>query len=157
MATKLDKLRAICTPKQVAFVDLIKSGKSREDAYVQAGYKAVSKKIAQQCACKLLTSNSRTVAYYEALMAEDRRKTGITRTLQLNRLDFLYDLAVEQGNTVAAKGVIAEQNEMLGYHREAAPNLEAEAAWKQRLDEETQALREQAKERIRIISIKDAG
>ena len=91
------------------------------------------------------------------IMVQMAEKLQITRERQLTKLDQAAAIALLQNNPSAMVSAIREQNDMLGYHREAAPNPEAEAAWKQRLDEETQALREQAKERIRIISIKDAG
>ena len=37
-------------------------------------------------------------------------------------------MAVTQKNVQAAKAVIAEQNEMLGFHRDKAPNTEREQA-----------------------------
>jgi len=147
MSEKLNKLRMKLTEKQVEFVDLLKSGQDRADAYVNATFKAKSRKIAQQCACKLLTTNKKVMAYFDALRAEDDRKTSISRTMQLNRLNFLYELAVKQKNVTAGKAVIAEQNEMLGYHRETAPNLEREAAQKAMEAKEAEKLAELAHQR----------
>ena len=91
------------------------------------------------------------------IKAEIAEKANITRETQLAKLDQATSIALSQNNPSAMVSAIREQNDMLGYHREAAPNPEAEQARKQRLDEETQALREQARDRIHVISIKEAG
>ena len=152
MTDRLKKLRDACTDKQQRFVQLYKNGQDRGEAYVNAGYHSMSKKIAQQCACKLLTKSKAVMAYFEALKDEDSRNTNITRTTQLNRLDTLYSMAVEQHNVSAGASVIREQNEMLGYHRENAPNMEREQARKELEKDEAEALDRLAQERTEEIS-----
>jgi len=46
-----------------------------------------------------------------------------------------------------------EQNEMLGYHRESAPNPEREQAIKQRTEKERERLRELVRIRINEIAM----
>ena len=137
--------------KQETFCQEYLKDKNAKQAYIRAGY---AKKTAEVGSCKLV-SKVKIRARIDFLMAEPAKKLNITRESQLLKLQTIVDDKDCTGTT--AVSAIREMNDMLGYHREAAPNPEAEAARKQRLDEETQALREQAKERIRIISIKDAG
>jgi len=125
MNQKLKQLRDKCTDKQEKFVQLHKNGQDRGDAYINAGYKAKTKQQAQINASRLLTKNDKCIAYFEALKAHDDRNTNISRSMQLNRLNTLYDMAIVQKNVSAGASVIREQNEMLGYHRENAPNPEA--------------------------------
>ena len=141
------------TNKQESFCqEYIKDSNGQQSAE-RAGY---SKKTARMQASTMLTKQNITTRI-AGIKAEIAEKANITRETQLAKLDQATSIALSQNNPSAMVSAIREQNDMLGYHREAAPNPEAEAARKQRLDEETQALREQAKERIRIISIKDAG
>jgi len=63
---------------------------------------------------------------------EDKRaltakKVDITREKQLKDLESVKLLASSSNNPSAMVSAIREQNEMLGYHRELAPNLEGEA------------------------------
>lgn len=64
------------------------------------------------------------IAEKKRIQQETAKETGITRKRQMDRLDVLYDMAIDQKNPTSAKGIIAEQNEMLGYHRDKAPNQE---------------------------------
>ena len=47
--------------------------------------------------------------------------------MQLGKLDRAYDLAEKRNNPSAMVQAAKEQNEMLGFHRELAPNEEKEA------------------------------
>ncbi len=142
MSEKLKKFRDRLTEKQVKFVELHKSGQDRGEAYQNAGYKPKDLLSAQVEASRLLTKNVKVIAYFEALKAEDDRKTNITRTMQLNALRAAQELAQALKNPSAMVSAIREMNEMLGYHRELAPNAEAEAARKARMDAERRKVAE---------------
>ena len=152
---KLKELRDKCSVKEAKFLELWINGEEKFDAYNNAGFKAKNTKVASAAVCRLLKKVSCS-AYLEALKdkrdAELQRKNKITRTTQLNALTKVKELAERLNNPSAMVSAIREQNEMLGYHRESAPNPEAEAARKHRLDEETQAMREAAKARTIDIS-----
>ena len=156
---KLKELRDKCSVKEAKFLELWINGEEKFDAYNNAGFKAKNTKVASAAVCRLLKKVSCS-AYLEALKnkrdTELQRKNKITRTTQLNALEDAKKLAEKLNNPSAMVSAIREQNEMMGYHRESAPNLEAEAARKQRLDEETQAIREQARQRTETISIEQA-
>jgi len=130
MSQKLDILRDDCTEKQQRFVKLYKDGEERIDAFLKAGYKAKTRQQAAINAHRLLTKCNNVIVYLSALKADEERKTGISRTLQLNKLNKAYDIAAKQQNPSAMTGAVREQNEMLGYHRENAPNEEREQARK---------------------------
>lgn len=142
MNAKLQKLRDKCTDKQAKFTELFKNGQEPGEAYQNAGFKAKRKRIAQQAASRLLTTNTNVRAYLIALRAEDERKTNITRVFQLKRLNNLYEMAVEQGNVSAGTSAIREQNEMLGYHREKGLNPEREASKRAAMSKEERKLAE---------------
>lgn len=127
MSEKLSKLRDKCTEKQVKFVEAVKNGADKAEAYEKAGFKPKNRRYAQQAASKLLTTNIKVMDYLSALKDEEERKTNISRGMQLSRLNSLYRMALSQENVSAAKEVIKEQNEMLGYHREKGLNPEKEA------------------------------
>jgi len=158
MSEKLNELKSKCSAKEAKFLELWINGEEKFDAYNNAGFKAKNSKVASAAICRLLKKVNCS-AYLEALKNEKdselQRKNKITRTTQLNALTKAKELAERLNNPSAMVSAIREQNDMLGYHREAAPNPEAEAARKQRLDEETQALREQARKRTNIISINE--
>ncbi len=69
-------------------------------------------------------------------------KCEITRETQLNCLTDTYDLAKVQKNPSAMVSAVREQNEMLGYHRELAPNEEKERKRLARMDLETKRMAE---------------
>lgn len=152
MKAKLIKLRDKCTDRQAKFVELIAQGVLRDVAYYSAGFKPKNKRRAQQAASTLLTQNKRTMAYMDALKANADRKTNISRTMQLNRLNKLYELAVKQENVTAGTSVIREQNEMLGYHRDTAPNPEREQARSRLIESEIAALSRMASTRTAALS-----
>ena len=120
-------------------------------SYIKAGYSK----------CHGWQSNACRIHNKDHIKAAIKAETSkIQENISVSRgycIQKLLDIAESSTNERSVISAITVIGDFAGYHREAAPNPEAEAAWKQRLDEETQALREQAKERIRIISIKDAG
>lgn len=128
MSSKIKELRADINERQARFYEGIVEGKNRAVAYQDAGYKTKNTQQASINAYRLLTKCDNGIAYLRAIETEKQRKISISRGLQLTRLDMLFRMAVDQRNVTAAKGVISEQNEMLGYHRENAPNQEREQA-----------------------------
>ena len=152
---KLKELRDKCSVKEAKFLELWINGQEKFTAFNNAGFKAKNTKVASAAVCRLLKKVSCS-AYLEALKNEKdselQRKNKITRTTQLNALEDAKKLAEKLNNPSAMVSAIREQNEMMGYHRESAPNLEAEAARKQRLDEETQAMRELARARTVLLA-----
>lgn len=151
MNDKLSKLRKKLTDNQLKFSNLIHSGVERSKAYRQA-FNTKSKRISQQSASRLLTTNDKVIDYLAALRANEDRKTSISRSMQLNRLNKLFRLALDQDNVTAGTSVIREQNEMLGYHRESAPNMEKEQAKQQRIAEEKEALQRMSRQRTDELS-----
>ena len=147
MNKKLKQLRICCTDKQAKFTELIHEGIELAEAYEGGGFQPKNKRIAQQAASRLLTTNTKVMDYLEALKDNDDRKTNISRTFQLKKLDRAYEIAESHGNPSAMVSAIREQNEMLGFHRDNAPNPEAEAKRKARLDDETAILRAFARRR----------
>ncbi len=131
MSEALKILQDECTEKQAKFIDLLTEGQEKPKAYENAGFKPKNRRGAQVAACALLTTNLNVQAYYEAKKAERDRKIertlNITRTTQLNALNIAQAIAKKQNNPSAMVSAIREQNEMLGYHRELAPNTEKEA------------------------------
>jgi len=85
-------------------------------------------------------SNARVQAAIARIDAETGRKLDLTREAQYRRLLGAYDIALEQRNVAGIKAVLAEINEMLGYHRENAPNEERERAVLERMSEEDREL-----------------
>ena len=152
MNEKLKELRDKCTERQAKFAENLYETANRGQSYIDAGFQPKNKEVAAQCAWRLLNKNANVKAYYDALWNEKARASNISRTQQLRKLDRAYEIAQENNNPSAMVSAIREQNEMLGYHREAAPNPEAEAARKQRLDAETQAMRELARARIAVVA-----
>lgn len=152
MNEKLSKLRQKLTERQAKFVDLIHSGQDRANAYINAGYKAKSRRIAQQTASRLLTTNSKVIEYFEALRAEDDRKVNISRTMQLRKLEKACEIAEGKKNPSGMVAAIKEQNEMLGFHRETAPNPEREQRRKKLEEEERKALHDLADARNKQLS-----
>lgn len=140
MITKLKKLRDRLTDKQAKFVELVVSGMDRGEAYQKAKYKPKTLQMAQQEASRLLTQNVKVIAYYEACLAEIERKLNIQRGTQLRKLNETYDMAKEDRSTSAMVSAIREQNEMLGFHRESAPNLEREERRRDLIDKELKEL-----------------
>ena len=152
MTEKLKNLRTKCTTKQANFVELVVTGLAHGLAYQEAGYKPKTLIRAQQEASRLLTTNKKVIEYLNELKEEHYRKMAIGRGVQLARLNKLYDIAIDQNNVTAATGVVREMNEMLGYHREAAPNPEREQARKALLHNELRELERLCRQRTAELS-----
>jgi len=152
MNDKLRKLRSKCTAKQAKFVELHKSGQERGEAYQNAYPKAKNLLRAQQEASRLLTKNVKVIAYFEALKANDDRNTNISRSMQLVKLNKAFILAEIQKNVAGMVSTIREQNEMLGFHRDTAPNLEREQARRDIIEKELKELERLAKARTAELS-----
>ncbi len=88
-----------------------------------------------------LVNNAKIKQAKIEICQETAKETGVSRERQMNRLDDLYDMAVDQKNPTAAKGIVAEQNEMLGFHRDKAPNTEKVDELLQRMGAEELAYR----------------
>ena len=152
MNEKLTKLRQKLTERQAKFVQLIHSGQDRGNAYINAGYKAGTREQAQMNASHLLTNNYKVIDYFEALRTEDDRKVNISRTQQLRKLDRAYEVAKQKENPSGMVSAIREQNEMLGYHRETAPNLEREQNRKRIMSSELVEVQELCRIRTKALS-----
>ena len=131
MNEKLKELKSKCSEKEAKFLELWVNGQAKFNAYNNAGFKAKSVKVASAAICRLLKKVNCS-AYLEALKnqkdSELQRKNKITRTTQLNALEDARNLAKKLNKPSAMVSAIREQNEMLGYHRDNAPNAEKEAA-----------------------------
>ena len=158
MTEKLKKLRDKCSEKEAKFLELWVNGEEKFNAYNNAGFKAKNTKVASAAICRLLKKVNCS-AYLEALKDEKdselQRKNKITRTTQLNALEDARKLAEKLNNPSAMISAIREQNEMLGYHREAAPNLEREDARRKIEAEEIEELERIA--RIRTAELSKPG
>ena len=152
MNEKLKELRSKCTESQARFTENLYETADRGQSYIDAGFKPKNKEVAAQCAWRLLNKNANVKAYYDALWEEKARASNISRTQQLRKLDRAYEIAKQQKNSSAMVSAIREQNEMLGYHREAAPNLEKEQALKDRTEQERIALERLARQRTGELS-----
>jgi len=75
------------------------------------------------------------------LQQKEQEKIDYTREKQLERLQEAFELAEKRGNPSAMVAAIREMNEMLGYHRENAPNPEKQAEREKRSKQEAEALR----------------
>jgi len=124
----------------------------RGQSYIDAGFKPKNKEVAAQCAWRLLNKNANVKAYYDALWQEKARVSNISRTQQLRKLDRAYEIAERQKNPSTMVSAIREQNEMLGYHREAAPNLEREQDKKELMEAELRELERLSKQRTAELS-----
>lgn len=136
MNEKLKNLQANCSVKEAKFLELWLNGGDKFSIYKQAGFKPKSVAVASANVCRLL-KKANCAAYLQALKDNQDKNTNISRSMQLNRLNTLLAMAIEQKNVSAGASVIREQNEMLGFHREQAPNLEKEQQRKE-LDEREQ-------------------
>jgi len=158
MSEKLKELKSKCSDKEAKFLELWFNGQQKFNAYNNAGFKAKNTKVASAAICRLLKKVNCS-AYLEALKndkdSELQRKNKITRTMQLNRLSTAYELARAAKNPSAMVSAVREANEMLGFHRDSAPNPERELAIRQRAEAEQVEL--QAIARRRTISIAGAN
>ena len=156
---KLNELKSKCSIKEARFLELWVNGEEKFNAFYDAGFKAKSTKVASAAVCRLLKKVSCS-AYLQALKdkrdTELQRKTNISRTTQLASLIAAKDLAESLNNPSAIVSAIREMNEMLGYHRENAPNPEREAARKRRFEAELGEIRRLVRIRTAELSVVDA-
>lgn len=171
MSEELKQLKSKCNEKQAKFAENLYNGQDRADAYKNANYDVKDKETAARCGWRLLNKCENVLAYYEALKAERdkniERTQNITRTTQIKSLNETYELAKTLKNPSAMVSALREINEMMGYHRENAPNAEREAAKRARMTKEEEKLHEaaaklrtdqEAQERPRIAHIgREAG
>jgi len=136
MNEKLKELRDKCTERQARFAENLYQTADRGQSYIDAGFKPKNKEVAAQCAWRLLNKNANVKAYYNALWVEKARTSNISRTQQIRKLDRAYEMAEQQKNPSAMVSATREQNDMLGYHRETAPNPEKEAAKRAKSEQE---------------------
>ena len=140
MNAKLKELRDRLPERQAVFVENLFSGMTRPKAYKNAGYEVRDNDTAARCAWRLLNKNENVLAYYEALKKgkDDNtiRTLNITRTTQIKSLRDTFLLAERIENPSAMVSALREINEMMGYHRENAPNAEKEAAKAARMSRE---------------------
>ena len=99
-----------------------------------------------------MTTNTKFMNYLEALKDNDDRKTNISRITQLNKLNEAFRIAKEQKYPSVMVLAVRKQNEMLGYHRENAPNPEKELAKHKLLQFEMEALQRIARQRTAELS-----
>jgi len=86
-------------------------------------------------------------------MAKTAAKCEITRETQLKDLEKVKTFAVLADNPSAFVSAVREQNEMLGFHRELAPNAEKESKRLAHMDLEKRRFAEkQAEERLNEVS-----
>ena len=155
MNERLKELSDKCTERQARFVENLYQTADRGQSYIDAGFKPKNKEVAAQCAWRLLNKNANVKTYYEALWEEKARTSNISRTQQLRKLDRAYEIAEQGNNPSAMVAATREQNEMLGYHRETAPNPEKELLRQARLTaEERELAREVARIRTRQEALK---
>ncbi len=80
----------------------------------------------------------------EQIQAETEEKLNLSREAQHKKLQQALAMAIETKSAAAMTSAIREQNEMLGYHRDKAPNTEREAARLARMSDEERKLAELA-------------
>ncbi len=116
---------AFCNPASVVYNNATQS-------MIKAGY---AKKYAAKNIMDLKDNQGVKVAI-QKYRAKIAAKMEITRALQESRLNTLYLMAIEQENVVAARGVVSELNDMAGFKRDKAPNPEALAGVRERMEHE---------------------
>jgi len=128
------------TDKQIKFCLSYCKCNDRIQAYGEAGYKSKNRAQASMNASGLITKNPKIPQFMAAVKSSLDAEIGISRSMQMNALNEAYAVAKRQGQAASMVAAIREQNEMLGYHRELAPNAEKEAAIRQSMGEEQRAL-----------------
>ena len=112
----------------VIAIEYLVNGGNCVNALVKAGYKLSY----AQNRYKDIFSKVELKDEIERLKAKRELKTDITREKQLLRLDNVYDLSMKKNKLNCAVAAVREQNEMLGYHTDNAPNIERERLLKAR-------------------------
>jgi hypothetical protein len=152
MNKQIRKIRDKCTPQQAKFIELLVNDElDKFEAHKKAGFKAKTEKVASASICRML-KDVNCVAYKEALELEIERKLDISRGRQLRKLNTVYQIAEDAKNPTAMVSAIREQNEMLGYHRDLAPNKEREAAKKDRSSKEQKEIDKLVNGRLKELS-----
>ncbi len=131
-------------PKRLAFCREYVKDRNGTQAATRAGY---SPKTASTQAEQLLRilEVKQEIGRIDAKTA---KKLDLSREGQHAKLDMALEMAIATGNASAMTSAIREQNEMLGFHREKAPNEEKMAEVRSRMDaEELEFRKEYAKKR----------
>ena len=103
--------------------------------------------------CGKLWDNPRLKAAIARIDAKTAAKLDLSREGQHKKLDMALAMAIATENASAMTSAIREQNEMLGYHRDKAPNAEKVAEMREHMDAEEIARRQgQAKRRTDELS-----
>lgn len=76
------------------------------------------------------------IAEKARIQAITAKKLDLSRQAQHEKLERAFKIAEDGKNPSAMATVIREQNEMLGYHRDKAPNTERIEQIRRRMDEE---------------------
>lgn len=127
-------------------------GNGKESAH-KAGYKGNSNTLAQTA--HKLVRNAKCIARKAAIWAETAEKLGLSREGQHEKLQMALAMAIATANASAMTGAIREQNEMLGYHRDKAPNTEKMAELRDRMETEELIWRQECTiKRCKVISSK---
>ncbi len=118
------------------------NGRKQEQAMIDVKYSAsYARKY-----CGQLWANPRLKAAIARIDAKTAKKMDLSREGQHKKLEEALKMAKESKNPAAMTSAIREQNEMLGYHRDKAPNDEKVAEILARMtDEEIEARRIVAK------------
>lgn len=136
-----DFIQAYCTPGSSGY-------NNATQAMIIAGY---SERTASHCVFRMLSNaviKDRIVRYRADLAAESE----FTRKKQLKDLEDDKQKAKLAGQFSASISATREQNEMLGYHRDLAPNLEKEQAKRELLESEERELERLTKLRVAELS-----
>ncbi len=113
--------------KQKAFVQAYTTpGEGYNNATQAAVIAGYSERTANNMVSRLLV-NVGIKAEIAQIRADLATEAGFTREQQLKDLELAKTFAVLKHETSGMVSAIREQNEMLGYHRELAPNTEKEA------------------------------
>ena len=79
---------------------------------------------------------SQIIALKDKIQAETVKKLDLSREKQHEKLEKAINMALTNNNPAAAISGIREENDMLGYHRENAPNQERIEALQGRISDE---------------------
>ncbi len=126
------------TDKQQIFVQEYTKDWNCEQAMLRAGY---APKYARHWNTKILAANGIKQAI-DKIRADLAAECEFTREKQLKDLESAKKLAKGLEMPAAMVSATREQNEMLGYHRELAPNEEKERKRLARMDLETKRMAE---------------
>lgn len=96
------------------------NGRKQEQAMIDVGY---TKNYASSY-CGVMWDNTSLIAAIARIDAKTEEKLDLSRAGQHEKLQDAYNIAEKAKNPAAMTGAIREQNEMLGFHRDKAPNQE---------------------------------